>query len=214
MVDLNQTGSSDSLEALKTKEGTMQRLVVLSVSVAVMTWSASAIADSPQLMGDYGFTGSATCVNSPAGPGSGAPLFELLAPTSQESFAVDGVRTFNGDGTGTVTGTSMGVEFKDTLTLANGNAATFSYSFTYTVNGDGTWTSSVLGAVTGHVTAGPRSGQNFGIFNFPILTGRISKNAMTLTAATRTPTVERVEYSAPPNPVWRICHRSRVFISQ
>jgi hypothetical protein len=40
---------------------------MLSISAAVVTWAASAIADSPNLKGDYGATGSATCILSSAG---------------------------------------------------------------------------------------------------------------------------------------------------
>jgi hypothetical protein len=34
----------------------MQRVLMLSVSVAIVALAASAIADSPNLKGDYGFT--------------------------------------------------------------------------------------------------------------------------------------------------------------
>jgi hypothetical protein len=35
----------------------MQRVLMLAISAAVMTWAANAVADSPNLQGDYGFSG-------------------------------------------------------------------------------------------------------------------------------------------------------------
>jgi hypothetical protein len=90
-----------------------------------MSFAASAAADSPKLKGDYGFTGSATCI---ATASTFTPHFFTSAVGSVDSFAVEGIRTFNGDGTGTVTGTSMGVEF---FPFSDGGAAsssTFSFS--------------------------------------------------------------------------------------
>jgi hypothetical protein len=58
----------------------MKRVLMLTVSAAVVTWAANAVADSPKLKGDYAFTGSATCIVDengfnpvPAGPGSFSP---------------------------------------------------------------------------------------------------------------------------------------------
>jgi hypothetical protein len=40
----------------------MQRVVMLSVSVAIVAWGASAFADSPNLKGDYGFIENDWCI--------------------------------------------------------------------------------------------------------------------------------------------------------
>jgi hypothetical protein len=167
----------------------MQRILVFSVSVAAMTaWAASAVADSPKLKGDYGFTGSSTCVTTLDGftPNPPQTPDEIFPPTSLFSDAVQGIRTFNGDGNGTDTGSSMGVDYLANTIKANAGASTFSFSFTYTLNGDGTFTTTASSPPTGMVTAGPRAGQSFSIFNFPILTGQISQNAMTLMLASLT----------------------------
>jgi hypothetical protein len=74
----------------------MQRVLVLSVSIAVVTWAAIAVADSPQLKGAYGFTGSAICVVTPNGFNSD---LTAIPPVSLFSDAVEGIRTFKGDGT-------------------------------------------------------------------------------------------------------------------
>jgi len=194
----------------------MQRIAVFSVSVAAMTaWAASAVADSPKLKGDYGFTGSSTCVTTLDGATPNPPQMpdEVFPPTSLFSDAVQGVRTFNGDGTGTVTGSSMGVDYLVNTMPANASSSTFSFLFAYTLNDDGTFTTTASTPPTGKVTAGPRFGQSFTIFNFPVLTGQISQNAMTLTLASLTPTLEIVVYNGAPSPVRRYCHRSRVLIN-
>ena len=49
----------------------------ISVSALTLTWSAAAVADSPQLRGSYGFTGSAECLVAPGyvgNPNGGPPL--------------------------------------------------------------------------------------------------------------------------------------------
>jgi hypothetical protein len=57
----------------------------------------------------------------------------------------------------------------------------------------------------------------FTITGFPTLTGQISQNAMALTLATLTPTVETIAYTGllgpPPNVFYRICDRSRILIN-
>jgi hypothetical protein len=40
-------------------------MFALSVSVVAMTWAATAAADSPNIKGSYGFTGTAACLVSP-----------------------------------------------------------------------------------------------------------------------------------------------------
>lgn len=187
----------------------MQRSRMWSVSIVVMIWSANAVADSPKLKGDYAFTGSAACIDT-VSPNNFNPDFTPTGGSSStfgQSFAAEGIRTFNGDGTGTVTGSTMGITFP----AANEGAGSdnFQFSFTYTVNSDGSWTSAVVGLVTGTVLTGGRAGQTFTVSNFPTVTGMISKNGNTLTSATLTPTVETVSYSNG-DVHNRICHRSRI----
>jgi hypothetical protein len=110
----------------------------------------------------------------------------------------------------------MGVE-RPSLTTGSymGDAFSFRYTFNfkYTVNGDGTWTTDVVGPVVGTGIAGPRIGQTVHIYDFPTLTGQISQNASTLTAAsTLTPQVETLTFTAGASPLYRICDRSEVLI--
>src|SRR5262249_29863302 len=145
--------------------GIMQHALLWSVSVFVATWAASAAADSPQLKGEYGFTGTGACLST-AAPGPG--FNPNLTPTDGsfgQSFTSEGIRTFNGDGTGTVRGSSVGITIPANVNSASSDD--FSFSFTYTVNGDGTWTSDVTGLETGTIKTGPRAGQTFTISNSP-----------------------------------------------
>ncbi len=186
----------------------MRRTLLLSISLAAMTWAASAAADSPRLRGQYSFTGSATCINS-AAPFS-SEFTPTVPPTWIESFAVKGVRTFDGNGNGTVTGSSMVVEFGPPG-HNHASSSDFQFSFTYAVDGNGGWTSDIAGSLTGAVTSGPGAGLTFTVAGFPRFTGSISQDGSTLTAATLTPTMETVSHSDG-NTVYRICHRSRVLI--
>lgn len=231
----------------------MQRMLMLSTSVIAMTWAANAVADSPNLKGAYGFTGTAACLVAPGSTGGTMPKSNPTPgialpnsgfqtdlrpndPTSafSHSNAVEGIRTFNGDGTGTVRGTSVGTTVRPTPG-PNGyphfppsaGSSKFSYKFTYTVNGDGSWTDMMVpGSYTETFVTGPRSTQNSAnsayqtatVDAIPPVTGLISQDGKTLISVADplsggafVPTVETVSYSN--GDVWpQICHRSRVLI--
>jgi hypothetical protein len=235
----------------------MQRTFALSVSAVVMIWAASAAADSPKLKGSYGFTGTEACLVAPGhvgdpntppplnNPSPGVALansgFQAdLRPNDavpgsttvafSHSSAVEGIRTFNGDGTGSVAGTSLGITIRPTPG-PNGyphfppsaGSTKFTYQFTYTVNGDGSWTANMVpGSYLQTFMTGPRTGQTATIDAIPEATGLISQDGKTLivvaapldtnTGTYLVPTVETVTYSN--GDVWpQICHRSRVLIS-
>jgi len=181
----------------------------LSVSLVAVTWAQTATAVSPRLKGSYGFTGTAACLST-AAPGPGFnPNFTPTDGSFGQSFTSEGIRTFNGDGTGTVRGSSMGITIPANVHSAGSDD--FSFSFTYTVNDDGSWTSDVIGVESGTIKTGPRAGQTFTISNSPTSLGMISQNGSTLTLATLDPTVEIVTFSNG-DVHKRICHRSRVLI--
>src|SRR5215813_12301446 len=181
----------------------------LSVSLVALTLAQTATADSPRLNGAYGFTGTSACLST-AAPGPG--FNPNLTPTDGsfgQSFTSEGIRTFNGDGTGTVRGSSMGITIPANFHSAGSDD--FSFSFTYTVNDDGSWTTDLSGVETGKIKTGPRAGQTFTISHSPTSLGLISQNGSTLTLATLDPTVEIVTFSTG-EVHKRICHRSRVLI--
>ena len=137
------------------------------------------------------------------------------------SFSVIGIRTFNGDGTGTVKGTTVNVTSRPTPgpfpTFPNfppsAGSSSFQFSFTYTVDGQGGWTSVMVpGSYSQNHLTGPRAGQTSTIDAIPPITGMISNDGKTLIAAHTAPDVEIHSYSN--GDVWpEICHRSRVFIA-
>ena len=220
----------------------MYRSLVLSVSAVALSWSTMAMADSPLLKGSYGFTGTADCLVAPGSVPGATPLQNPTpgvalpnsgfnqnlqpndgGPTSgafTRSFSVEGVRTFNGDGTGTVQGTAVDVTHRPTPG-PNGyphfppsaGSATFSFTFTYTVFGDGSWTSTMdPGSYAENIVTGPRTGQTATVDAIPQVAGWISQDGKTLIAEHTAPTVEVRTFSN--GDVWpEICHRSRVFIA-
>jgi hypothetical protein len=182
-----------------------------------MTWAASAVAGSPNLKGDYGFTRNEQCIVS------SSPFTDdhqaMVSNNARQGFVAEEVLTFNGDGTGTVNFKSLaiivpGIEGADTNEITD-------QKFTYVVNG---WSTPGGGSSHGTLHTGPRAGQTFTVTHIAPAVGHISKNAQTLTLSTVTPPTtansEIIDYfdptTSPPTPkgtVYRICNRSSVFIS-
>lgn len=218
---------------------------VVSVSTVTLAWVGTAAADPPNLRGSYGFTGTAECLVAPghtgdfngisipnptpgvALPNSGfkpnlQPNDAVPGSSSQAfatSFAVEGIRKFNGNGTGTVKGTSVGVTVRPTPGPGgypsfppSAGSSDFSFSFTYIVNPDGTWTGTMTpGSYVSHHLTGPRAGQTSTVDAIPPVLGMISESGRTLVAAQVTTAVETTSYSN--GDVWpMICHRARVYI--
>jgi len=212
----------------------MQRTCLRITSAIVTGLGVFAVGDEAAaqtiLKGAYGFTGTGNCLVAPGAPGTpttppvqpgfdsslqpfGPPLFSF-------SFAVEGIRTFNGDGTGTVTGTAFSTAVETPMGtlfphfLPNASSENFTFQFTYVVNSNGSWTSDMVpGTYKGTFVTGPRSAshQTQTIDKQPTLTGQIAVNGLTLTAAPHTPSVEIHTYSN--GDVWpMICYQSRVFI--
>ena len=208
---------------------------------ALVVWAASAIADDrdghSRLKGEYAFTGTTACLvapgsTSPATPTNPTPGISLpnagfnanLQPVDGKVFSssssVEGIRTFNGDGTGTVKGTVVSITVPPTPGPAgtgypsfppSASSNTFSASFTYTVLADGTFTVELVpGSFLGTFLTGPRTGQTVTIDKTP-LAGLIGEDKKMLTLASVEPTIEIQTHSN--GDVWpRICHRSQVSI--
>src|SRR6185369_3259661 len=155
------------------------------------------------------------------GGAGGCPPGTQFSPSQNysQSFSVIGIRTFNGDGTGTVKGTVVGISVRPTPG-PNGfphfppsaGSADFSFQFTYTVDGNGGWTSTMVpGSYSETHLTGPRTGQTSTVDAIPPVAGMISQDGKTLIAAHTTTAVETHTYSnGDVDP--QICHRSRVFI--
>ena len=200
----------------------MKVTFVFSLATAMLAWAATAQAAPPELKGQYAFTGTAHCLVS------GTPFNANLTPTSftiQQSFSVIGVRTFNGDGTGTIKGRSATIippPVTNTATIPpsnplggiNASAAEFTGQFTYAVDDDGGFTSQLVpGTFQGTTISGPGAGSTVTIDQFSLV-GLISNNKQTLTLATADPAMETQTITpaggGTPFNRYRICHRSRV----
>jgi hypothetical protein len=208
----------------------------LSVTLIGITCAQTATAVPLRLKGAYGFTGSAACLVAPGStvPPGPNPTPGIALPNSgfdpvtlrpidgkvfSRSFAVEGIRTFNGDGTGTVKGTAVAVTVPPTPQPPgfpnfppSASSADFSYSFTYTVDGTGAWTSNMVpGSYLENHLTGPRAGQTSTVDAIPPIVGMISQDGKTLTGAHITTAVETQSFSnGDVDP--QICHRSRVYV--
>ncbi len=188
----------------------MNRQYLWSILGVMLLWPGAAAADpqdlNHRLRGDYAFTGEAACMESLVG------FTAKLTPTADgvflESFSVQGVRTFNGDGTGTLVGRSVG--FTAPSSNPGAGSSDFQASFMYNVAPDGTFTSQLSGLLTGTVLTGDRAGQTFTL-DLPPVSGIISADRESLTLAHDAPAVETITYSNG-NVHYRICHRSRVLL--
>src|SRR5262245_30172780 len=99
----------------------MNRALGIAIFVIGASWATTDSAAPQQLKGDYGFTGTAACLVSPSG--FNAVLVPNDTSTSySRSFSVEGIRTFNGDGTGTVRGTAVSITVRPTATSAASSA--------------------------------------------------------------------------------------------
>jgi hypothetical protein len=226
-----------SLEAITWESIAMNRTFAIAAVAIGASWATAASADSPQIRGSYAFTGTAACLTAPGGsptmpatPGVAFPnagFNDRLQPIDtgtafSRSYSVEGIRTFDGHGNGSVKGTVVVVLGRPTPGPTgfpdfppSASSADFSFQFTYTVDGNGGWSATMVpGTYTETFTSGPRANpvvQTATVDAIPPISGAISNDGKTLIAAHTVPTVETHTFSN--GDVWpEICHRSRVFI--
>lgn len=187
----------------------MQRLLMLSASAVAMIYSASAIADPALLKGTYGVTGSAACLYASGGFNAS---FQALGTTFSATAGIEGVQTFNGDGTGTREESNMAFTAPPTVGfLPAASSSEHSASFTYTVTGDMFTVQDVPGTVVGKVLTGPQARQTFKVEGGSTRTGLISADGGTLVTSFLTPGVQTITDSNG-DVTHRICTLSAVFI--
>jgi hypothetical protein len=103
------------------------------------------------------------------------PHSKPLGTTFSSSNAVEEVRTFNGDRTGTFTTSTAGSSVLPTVGFSpSANSTKGSASFSYTVADDTFTAENVPGTFKGTVLTGTRVGQTFKIDGIPKATGLIS----------------------------------------
>jgi hypothetical protein len=201
----------------------------LAVSSLLTAATGAAIAgspNSPKLKGTFAETGETVCLisNTVRGVPGGTPV-----PITPSGFnpatlspnpgafstlflgSAQGVRTFDGEGSGTHRGRNVSINSSPNIFP---NAFTTSASvtdivgtFTYEVAPDGTI--SVEDDTLGSIVSGPRAGQT--TTNHFVLTGRASNNAHSLILAADTPEIETLTFSNG-DVQQRLCQRSRTLI--
>lgn len=168
-----------------------------SAAMLLAALPASAQDRTRQLRGDYAFTGTAVCTNSPAGF---SPDLVPLGSNSQASFGTTGVVTFNGDGTGTLQGRTVtqpgSVEALDTA-----------IPLTYSVAADRTLTV-VQGPSLNTFVAGTLTGQQNSSSGVPPFVGHLSADRKSVVFGTFDPAVETITNLSGPGQNQRICFRS------
>lgn len=202
---------------------------LLFVAAVVLVGVGAPDADSANLnqllRGDYAFSGEATCLVSRGGFNTNLTPLGPPAPFPFViSFSVQGVRTFNGDGTGKVVAHVISMSHPFTVpsqfvspytpffNRGGAGSADVEADFTYDVAPDMTVTLENV-TVTGTIQTGSSAGQTFTITNFPTSSGRISQDHRTLTLAHVDPAVETQTFSGG-DVQYRICHRSRILLEQ
>jgi len=174
--------------------------------------SAMAQSRTHTLKGDFAFSGSGVCIISPAiffptyqPPAGFSADLRPLGFTNVITFSAQGVRTFNGDGTGSAASRSVSL-----VNQGPASAVDNSSQFTYSVAADRTLTIDD-GPFHSVPVAGPGVGQQQMVSDFPTYIGRLSSDGRSLTFATFNPGVEVVTRLVPaPELVAqvRICHRA------
>jgi len=202
------------------------KAVIGSTALALVTASSIASAESHthKLRGDFAFSGGANCLVSPA-PAGGTPagftanLVPVRGPGIPAAFAlsfsIQGVRTFNGDGTGSVVARAVAAREPGNGPGTNPGgvqANDLSGQFTYSVAADGTLTLD-QGPVDSVTVAGSQTGEHKRFSDIPTFIGRLSKDRDSMTFATFDPGVETVtNLDTGLVESVRICHRERTAI--
>jgi hypothetical protein len=198
-------------------------VMVAGLSLALGSFAAHARDFEKLLKGDYAFTGEATCLISTGGFDADLTPVNAPAPFPQMlSFSIQGVRTFNGDGTGKTVARAVSIAhpfaLPGTATSApffsrgGANSADLQGDFTYTVSPDRKFTITTP-VVHANILTGTRAGQTQTITHVPLFTGYISEDGASLTLAHEDPTVEDHLFSNG-DFSQRICHRSRILFER
>jgi hypothetical protein len=198
----------------------MQRysmLSLLSLSAAVLLCVGNAAAQAPKkpppaataaLTGTYASTTTQVCLSATGGFNAS---LQAIGTANTSTNTIEGIRTFDGDGNGTITQRGVSLDLPPTLGfLPSASSSESTGSFTYTVAGD-TFAITVVGELNGKVLTGPRAGQTFTLAGIPTLPGFIALGGRTLNASDEAPGVEIERYSDG-TVIKRICHRSVTFI--
>ena len=195
-------------------------LISFAVSMTCLAWAGQASAgaqDLKKLSGDYAFSGEAFCIQSTSGFDSTLGFSPNPNGTvTFRPFNVQGIRTFNGDGSGTVVFTQVGINIpgdggnQNQNLKPNANAGEGHANFTYTVAPDGSFTVD-QGPITVTTVAGAGNG-NIGVTTGVKFSGQASKDWNTLVLSTDGLNVETTTTSGGVFLRDQICTRARTAV--
>jgi hypothetical protein len=170
-----------------------------------------ALADKPQLIGEYVWTYSDTCIVASLGfsapPGLAPNGASAKGQTYATSGADTGIERFNTDGTGFVEGHGFTVDLGPSPAGSEAPGGPFSFRFTYVFNSEDTFTMTTIPNTfvgydaTGKVVVATLNGMQW--------EGKVSKDGKSHTLTTVTPFVQTISIVGTPTTIYRMC-RSNV----
>lgn len=182
-----------------------------------MALSSNNHAPTVHLKGQYAYTGEGSCLYSPSGfdPVTLVPL----GFSSNSSFSVTGVWTWDGQGNSALTATIVSLAFSPSIagTAFNPSASTIAVKATFKSSGvyaDGSFTEDMQ-SFKGTFTSGSRASQYFTFDNGHELAYQ-SADGRTLTMATTAPDIQTQNIYSSTGVLLatqqRICHGSRTMV--
>jgi hypothetical protein len=185
----------------------------LGIAVAIGL-TLPALADPPQLKGDYAFTYNDFCLQSTSG--FNANLNPLPGTVNASSASTTGFEHFNADGTGTVTVTGdVSITLASTPLSSSAGTATLSFQFSYKFNPDGTFTVTVVpGTFVGNLGGGLTLSVNPGFSWVGFVSNDGKMNIFTaVTPSIQTVTINTTPPTSPPISTFQeICRSNAVGI--
>jgi hypothetical protein len=184
----------------------MSRIIMLVVAWIILATIPAKSVDT--LKGKYAFVATYSCLDASGGFND---IFQALSSTFSNSFSQEGIRTFNGDGTGAVVNRSMGITVPPTtgfFPAASSGQGTA--SFTYTVSRDRFTVRNVVGTAVSTFLTGPQTGQTVTSVGIPDSHGIIGDDGKTLVSFYEDPGVETLIFFNGGVPtgeiIKRVCH--------
>lgn len=212
----------------------MKYASISSIAALVMMWPVAVTAAPPHLKGEYAVTGMAICQYSGLQTAPGAPFNGQFTtnPTNSlylpvplttspngvffSTYSIQGVRTFDGRGNGTMKGRSVDIIPPPSLNPRVGMDNVF-FKFTYSVDSAGGVTTQLVpGSFVATILDlnGNPTSETWTLDRFS-LTGLIGNNNSVLTLDSVSPQIETQTYLTGPQAGQsrqRICIRSRTLI--
>lgn len=179
---------------------TSTRSLVAGIAFTLAAGSAGARDFNRLLEGDYIYSGPSSCVFSPAGFNA---AHQPLGQSFVNTYMANGIRTFNGDGTGTMNARAVAVS------PGGASSNVFSGDFTYELAADLSIVITSLQSTSTSVT--PQAGVVSSVTDVPLMKGRVSEDLSTIVVM-QDPGVELLRTAEGVVMNQRICARERTLV--